>query len=254
MLLLRRGVGATLPERSCPEWAATCLSKATAASSCNVELLDQLDSNDSLPWQTQSHNSAGTEGQSSNPRKHKKCNFFVKEGKLLRFFGEVLNTVISPSDEFHGTCGSRLEGLTSGCTIHVLRRLRDGARAGGAGNGCIFGSGSVWHAVLIGVGLPTPVATGVINPVVPSTMLVLAAHQHMPLCCSLDAFSFPLIVVVLLLLPWSLGWCSVPLESPGGKAPQTTRVADVETMLLKQKMLRETERNIVELDDTVADL
>ena len=67
------------------------MSEATASSSCNVELPDQPDP--------------------TSPRKHNKCNFFVKEGKALRVLrvghSEVLNTVIALPDEFYVTCGRR---------------------------------------------------------------------------------------------------------------------------------------------------
>ena len=42
-------------------------------------------------------------------------------------------------------------------------------------------NGSVWYAVLMNVGLPVPDATGVLNPVVPSSIVTVVAHQHMSL-------------------------------------------------------------------------
>ena len=85
---------------------------------------------------------------------------FVNGGKLLRVLRvgqyEVLNTVVSFSEECHAACGSRLlrlsdtamdEGLTSGCTNHVLGRLRGSARAGGDGIGFIPGD---WQCMVCG--------------------------------------------------------------------------------------------------------
>ena len=97
----------------------------------------------------------------------------MKEGNLLRVLRvghfEVLNEVISLSEECFAACGSRLvqmnstamnEALTLGCTIHVLRMLRGGARAGYL----FLGNSSVWCVTLTGAGLPAPVAIGVLDP------------------------------------------------------------------------------------------
>ena len=115
--------------------------------------------------------------------------------------------MISLSEECNAKCGSRLvqinstamnERLTFGCTILVLRRLPV------LELDLFLGNGGVRYVALACAGLPAPVAP----------MLMLVARQHMSLCWSLEEFTFPLILVVLLLplvLPWSLGWCSVPL-------------------------------------------
>ena len=62
-------------------------------------------------------------------------------------------------------CTAMNEGLTLGCTIHVLRRVRGGARAGGTGTGLIPGQ---WQCLVCGAdrccGLPIPVVIGVLNP------------------------------------------------------------------------------------------
>ena len=151
--------------------------------------------------------------EASSPWKHKNPNLCERRKPSAE-----INIYIY----IYATCGSRLlqlnhtamdEGLIAGSTIHVLRRLRGGARAGGVGVGS---AGSEWYAVLIGVGLPVPAVIGVINHVVPP-LLAVVARQHMSLCWSLDAFPFPRIIVVLLLLPvlrLSLGWCSVPSFRP----------------------------------------
>ena len=43
-----------------------------------------------------------------------------------------------------------------------------------------LGSGGVWYVVPINVGLSVPDATGVLNPVFPSSMVMMVAHQHIP--------------------------------------------------------------------------
>ena len=109
------------------------------------------------------------------------------------------------------------EGLTSGCTVHVLKRLRHGARMVVLESDMSLDNGSVWHAVLTSVGLPVPGATGVLNPVGPSSHCHEAVHQHVSLCWSLHVSHSLLRWVVTLPHPvflWSLGWCLVPLVRP----------------------------------------
>ena len=124
------------------------------------------------------------------------------------------------------TCGSRLfqlnntamdEGLASGCTIHVLRRLRGVARARGVG--VEFTPGQ-WQCMVRGADRCWPARPPCHRCAQPRGTLLLAhaggPPAHIP-CWFLDVFPFSRIMVVLLLplvLPSSLGWCLVPSVRP----------------------------------------
>ena len=107
------------------------------------------------------------------------------------------------------------EGQTPRCTIHVLRRLRGECPCKEVIKLDLFlGNGNAWYAVLIGVGLPVPVVIGVLNPVV----RFLHSHAggpptHVPVLvpgtCSPSLGSM-VVLLLPLVLPSSLGWCSVP--------------------------------------------
>ena len=94
------------------------------------------------------------------PMQIPKKKIFVKEGNRLRVLqvgcSEVLRAVLPLCVDSHATCGgnfvrmgntAKTEGLTSGCTIHVLKRLKGGATMGGMGIGYIPGH---WQCLVCG--------------------------------------------------------------------------------------------------------
>ena len=218
--------------RACCRPLAGDLQRA-AGSIAASEAADSSSCTDDLPHKPELHGSftlTNSEPQfcrkgkaKFQPLETQKIQMFVKEGELLRGLRvgqfEVLNTVLPFSEEYFATCGSRPlrlnntamdEGLTPGCTIHVLRRLRRAPAQEVMELDLFPGNGTARCAVLIDVGLPVPVGIGVLNSVVLFSIRMPVVPQHRSLCWSLVVFPFPRIVVVFLLSvvhPLSLGWC-----------------------------------------------
>ena len=152
---------------------------------------------------------------------------------------EGLHNVILLPEDCYATCGTCLlrlnclamdEGSNAGCTIHVSRRLRGGARAGGKVIGSIPWQCNVWCAGPTDVGLPDSV--GVFDLGAPSSTPSQVVLQHMSLRWFLVAVSrmdlgggsspSPGALLVPGLVCGPLGKAPAP---KGSKAPPTARAA-----------------------------